>query len=224
MVARQLASGSGRRWSSEMETSGNAGQRAYTPGRSFRSSRPCRVVTVRSACSAKKGKCIRSRWKWTMSNSCASAMDLVQHRHVRREIGLEIAGIEPDGLIAAGHQLGLGPRFGAGEQGHLVAEVDERIRQVRDDSLRAAIKSRRHRLVQRRNLSDPHSSGPTRAPALPEADINISYPITKVEVTSLHQVDHSNQRMNIPHVPLVAGYSFALSECWRSVSAVFTSR
>src|SRR3954470_21835648 len=101
MVARQLASGNGRRWSSEMETRGKAGHRAYAPARSFRSSRPCKVVTVLSACSAKKGKWIRSRWKWDNVEFVPSAMNLVQHRHVRGEIRLEIAGIEPDRLITA---------------------------------------------------------------------------------------------------------------------------
>src|SRR4051794_10213904 len=152
-----------------------------------------------------------------------SAMNLVQHRHVRGEIRLEIAGIEPDRLITAGHQRGLGPCLRAGEQGHLVAELHERVREVRDNPFRAAIESRRHGLVQRGNLGDPHSDDPSRTRTLPATDLNMSHPIPQVEVTGLHCVDHSNQRMNTPHVPLVASYYSALSDCWRSGNAMFTS-
>jgi hypothetical protein len=70
-VAFQLAVGSGRRWSSEIDTRPNCGQRSYTAGRSFRSSRPCRVVTVLSAHRSKNGKWIMSVWKWMMSKSSA---------------------------------------------------------------------------------------------------------------------------------------------------------
>ena len=192
------------------DPSGPAGHAAWSP-----SARPCR---------AKNGKWIRSTWKWRTSNSCRRRCTSCSIDRCAARSDFSGAGIEPDRLIAHRHQLGLGLRVGAGEQGHLVAQVDQRVGQVGDDPLGAAIESRRHGFVQRRDLGDPHSSGPNWAPALPEADINISYPITQVEVTSLHQVDHSNQRMNIPHVPLVAGYSFAPSECWRSVNAVFTSR
>jgi hypothetical protein len=51
----------------------------------------------------------------------APFVQLVQHREMRREVGVERAGIEPDRLVAHGHERGPGPRLGAREQGHLVA-------------------------------------------------------------------------------------------------------
>ncbi len=87
---------------------------------------------------------------------------LVQHGHVRGEVRLQRGRIQPDGLIAHGHQLGLGFRVGAGEQGDLVAELDQGVAQVSDDTLGAAVELGGDRLVQRRHLRDLHSIYPLR--------------------------------------------------------------
>ena len=44
----------------------------------------------------------------------------------------------------------------AGEQGHFVTHGDERVRQIRDDALGAAIEFGRNGFHQRRDLSNPH--------------------------------------------------------------------
>ena len=59
---------------------------------------------------------------------------------------------------AAGTRLGLGLRVAAGEQGHVVAELDQRVGQVGDDALGAAIEPRRDAFVQRGDLGDLHDS------------------------------------------------------------------
>ena len=84
----------------------------------------------------------------------APLVHLVQHRQVRREVGLERAGIEPDGLVPHRHQRGAGPRLGAGEQRHLVAELDQGVGEVGDDPFRAAVEAGRDRFVERRDLGN----------------------------------------------------------------------
>ena len=70
---------------------GSCGQRQYAPARSFRSSRPCNVVTVRSAMSSKIGKCSRSTWKCSTSNSSARRPHIVQHGQVCGEVAISAA-------------------------------------------------------------------------------------------------------------------------------------
>jgi hypothetical protein len=70
--------------------------------------------------------------------------DLGDLAQVSGEIGFQGRGIKPDGLVANGDQLGLGLGFGAGEQGDVVTEIDERVGQVGDDTLRAAIQTWRN--------------------------------------------------------------------------------
>ncbi len=74
---------------------------------------------------------------------------LVQHGHVRGEVGLQQRGIQADGLVADGDQLGAGFSLGAGEQRHLVAEVDEGVAKMGYDPLRAAVQLRRNRFIER---------------------------------------------------------------------------
>ena len=80
----------------------------------------------------------------------------LQHRQVRGEIGLEHCRIEPDRLVAHRHQFGAGARIGAGEQRHLMAQINQRVGKVSDDALGAAVEFRRGGFVQRRNLGDAH--------------------------------------------------------------------
>ena len=88
----------------------------------------------------------------------APLVQLVQHRQMGREVGLERAGIEPDGLVAHRHERGPGPRLGTGEQRHLVAELDQGVGEVGDDPFRAAVEAGRDRLVERRDLGNLHKA------------------------------------------------------------------
>ena len=87
-----------------------------------------------------------------------SLVQLVQHREMGREIGVEGAGIEPDGLVAHRHERGPGPRLGTGKQRHLVAELDQGVGEMGDDPLGAAVESGRDGLVQRCDLGNPHQA------------------------------------------------------------------
>ena len=86
----------------------------------------------------------------------APLVQLVQHRQMGREIGLERAGIEPDRLIAHRHERGPGPRLGTRKQRHLVAELDQGVGEVGDDPFGAAVEAGRDGLVERRDLGDLH--------------------------------------------------------------------
>ena len=70
-----------------------------------------------------------------------AAVHLVQHRQVRREVGLEFAGVQPDRLVAAGDQRRPGLGFGAGEEGDVVPEPDQGVGEVGDDALGAAVEA-----------------------------------------------------------------------------------
>ncbi|MNQ90988.1 hypothetical protein D3C85_1063510 [compost metagenome] len=87
-----------------------------------------------------------------------------QQGHVRGQVGLQRLGVQPDRLIA--HRDQPRPRLGlgAGEQGHLVAQIDQGVGQVGDDPLGAAVETRRHRLIEGRDLSNLHD--PTPAPPM----------------------------------------------------------
>ena len=84
----------------------------------------------------------------------------IEHQHV---IGdrIDDAGVEPQRLGHAGHEIGRRDRIAAGEQRHVVAERDQLFGQVGDDPLGAAIKPWRHALDQRRDLRDFHCVFPT---------------------------------------------------------------
>src|SRR6185437_1977147 len=81
---------------------------------------------------------------------------LVHHREMRREVGLERVRIEPDRLIPDGDERRPRLRVCAREEDHIVAQVHQRVRQVGDDPLGAAVEARRHCLVERGNLGNPH--------------------------------------------------------------------
>ena len=86
--------------------------------------------------------------------------DMVPHRrqqgHVGGQIGLQRTRVQPDRLVPHRDQSRPRPGVGAGEQGHLMAEVDQGIGQMRDDTLGAAVKSGRNRLIQRGDLGNFH--------------------------------------------------------------------
>jgi hypothetical protein len=73
---------------------------------------------------------------------------------------------EPHAAAGDRHQAGLRARVAAREQGDVVAVLDQRLGQVRDDALGAAVAARRHALEQRRHLRDLHAG----AGAGPAAD------------------------------------------------------
>ena len=79
----------------------------------------------------------------------------IEHQHV---IGdrIDDAGVEPQRLGHAGHEIGRRDRIAAGKQGHIVTQRDELFGQVGDDPFGAAIKPWRHALDQRRDLRDFH--------------------------------------------------------------------
>ena len=99
--SREAGAGAGR---CEIETSGYCGQRAYAADRSFRSSRPCSVVTVRAASSPKNGKCIMSTMEMEDVELLPPPMQFVQHRRDGPRGRTSAARVEPDCLIAHRHQ------------------------------------------------------------------------------------------------------------------------
>ena len=64
---------------------------------------------------------------------------LMQHREMRGDVGLERAGIEPDGLLAHGNESRRRAGVSAGEQGDVVPQFHQRVCQVGDDTLGAAV-------------------------------------------------------------------------------------
>ena len=87
----------------------------------------------------------------------------IEHQHV---IGdrIDDAGIEPQRLGHAGHEIGRRDRIAAGKQRDVMAERHELFGQIGDDPFGAAIKPWRHALDQRRDLRDFHGVSllPTR--------------------------------------------------------------
>ena len=83
-------------------------------------------------------------------------MQLVQHGEMGGEIGLQWVRVEPDGLVADGHQPGLGPGVGAGEQHDVMPELDQGVGKMGHDPLGTAVEAGRHRFVEGRHLCDPH--------------------------------------------------------------------
>ena len=75
--------------------------------------------------------------------------DLVGHR-------ILAVRIEAQRLPADWHEPRPRLRVAAREKRDIVPELDEAFGQVRDHTFRAAVKPRRHRLMQWSNLSDPH--------------------------------------------------------------------
>ena len=85
-----------------------------------------------------------------------AVQNFAQHRQVGGEIGFQRRRIQADGLITHRHQAGLGLGVGAGEKGHVVAQIDQGVGQMRHHTLRTAIQLGRHGLIQRGDLRDFH--------------------------------------------------------------------
>ena len=79
----------------------------------------------------------------------------VEHQHVIRNRVTNIV-VETQRHGYARHQMGAGNGVPAGEQRHFVAQSDQLIGEIRDDSLASAIKPRRHALHERRDLRNFH--------------------------------------------------------------------
>src|SRR6185503_18276882 len=67
--------------------------------------------------------------------SASELAHLVQHLQMRRLLGFERPRVEPEGLWACCHQLGLGTGIAGRKQHDLVTEVAQSIAQVRHHSL-----------------------------------------------------------------------------------------
>jgi hypothetical protein len=85
--------------------------------------------------------------------------DLIQHHDV---VGRHVShrGIETQGHLRAGHQLGRCHRIAAREKRDLVPLVHEFLGQVRDDALHATVQSRRATLCKGSDLGDLHCAVP----------------------------------------------------------------
>ncbi len=128
-----------------------------------------------------------------------AAAHLVQHRQMCGQVGLQGRGIKADGLVAHRRQAGLGGGVSAGEQRDLVAEVDQRVAEVRHDPFRSAIELRGHRFVERGNLSNFHANrllGPSAAHAVPPTvrlETRRGFP--RPETISRRRTLHPRQRL-----------------------------
>jgi hypothetical protein len=92
---------------------------------------------------------------------------LVQHRHVRGEVGFQRGGIQADGLIAHRHQPCARLGFGGGEQRDVVAGFDQGVAQPGHHAFGAAVELGRHRFVQRGNLRNLQNRPPSAAASRP---------------------------------------------------------
>ena len=88
----------------------------------------------------------------------APLAQLVQHREMGREIGLERGGIEPDGLVTYWHERGSGARLGTGKQRHVVAEFDQGVGEMGNNPFRTAVKTGWDSLIEGCNLGNLHKA------------------------------------------------------------------
>ena len=79
----------------------------------------------------------------------------IEHQHVIGN-GIAHAGVEPQRLRHAGHEVGRRDRIAAGKQRHVMAERHQFFGQVGDDPLGAAIEPWGNAFDQRRDLRDFH--------------------------------------------------------------------
>ncbi len=88
-----------------------------------------------------------------------TAEDLLQHGQM---VGQRVstALVQAERARRARDQSRPGDRITAGEQRHVVPEVDQRLGQERDNPFRAAVELGRHAFVKRRYLSYPHPPPP----------------------------------------------------------------
>jgi hypothetical protein len=84
-----------------------------------------------------------------------AAIHLLQHHHMRRK---GVAQRTAEAQRARQHRLEChrGDRIAAGEQRHVVTEIDEFFCQIRNDPLGSAVELRRNCFGQRRDLGDSH--------------------------------------------------------------------
>lgn len=83
--------------------------------------------------------------------------DIVQHREMRRDIGLERRRIEAQRLLSCGNQLRTRDRIATGEQDHVVTKLDQGIAQIGHYPFGPAVELRWHGFTQWRNLRNTHS-------------------------------------------------------------------
>ena len=80
----------------------------------------------------------------------------VEHQHVIGDRVTDVP-VETQCCGRAAHELGSGDGVRACEQGHLVTQSDQLIREIGNNSLGPAIKPRRHALHKRRDLRNFHA-------------------------------------------------------------------
>ena len=79
----------------------------------------------------------------------------LQHRHVQGVCVAHLA-VEPQRTRPSRFQLGARHAVAAGEQRHVMTEIDQGLGEPGDDPLGAAVEFGRHSFRQRRNLCDAH--------------------------------------------------------------------
>ena len=95
-----------------------------------------------------------SVWKWMTSNSSARRRTSASWVRWAARSDFSGAGSSRIAWSRTGASRARGLRLGAGEQGDLVAEVDQGVGQVGDDPLGAAVEAGRHGLIEGGDLGD----------------------------------------------------------------------
>src|SRR4029453_8102468 len=121
---------------------------------------------------------------------------ITQHDEVGAEIAFEWRLIESDRLGTTRHELGRGHRIAGRKKRHVVAERDERIGEIGNDTLCSAVETRRDRLEQWRHLRD---TKPPDRPASGEAN-------DVVEVGSFNHKDASGHDSGISQLAALPIY------------------
>jgi hypothetical protein len=83
--------------------------------------------------------------------------DFVQHDQMCGEVRSQYRGVEADRLIAHRDKTRFGTGIGRGEQGDLMAQLDQGVAQMCNNPFRASVQPGGHSLVQRSDLSDFHA-------------------------------------------------------------------
>ncbi len=99
-----------------------------------------------------------------------SEVHLLQHAQMGGEIRLEGVRVEPDSLITNRNEPRARLRLRAGEERHIVAELDQCIGEMSHDPLGAAVETGRHSLIEGSHLGDLHSTGSLTFAALGAPD------------------------------------------------------
>ena len=96
------------------------------------------------------------------------AHHLVEHGQQAREMVVDPAQAQAG--LRTGDEIGGSDQIAAGEQGDVVAEIDQAFGQPPDDPLGSAIKLRRHQLGQGSDVGDTHAVSSSRRRGRGEAD------------------------------------------------------